>query len=369
MKVALVHDYLIQYGGAERVLEAFCEIFPNAPIFTMAYDEKATNGAFKSRKIHTSFLQKIPLISSHHRAYPLLMPLAIEQFDFSDFDIVLSDSNSYAKGIITGPETLHISYCHTPMRYAWDDCHRHMREFDYSKITKKLLPFGISYLRMWDSASSDRPDFYIANSKFVKERIKKYYKRESEVIYPPVNINNFNVSNKIEDFYLLIGRALPYKRFDIAIQAFNELGLNLKIIGKGPEIERLKKISRDNIDFLGYLDDKTASGYYSKCKALIFPSEEDFGITPLEAMASGRPVIAYRGGGALETVIDKETGIFFQEQTPESIIKAVGEFKEKDFSPEQIRKYAEGYNKENFKKNIRNFIEDKYNNYKKQYGS
>lgn len=364
MKVALVHDYLIQYGGAERVLESFCEIFPGAPIFTMAYDEQMTNGAFKNRKIHTSFLQKIPFINSHHRAYPLLMPLAIEQFDFSDYDIVLSDSNSYAKGIITGPETLHITYCHTPMRYAWDDCHRHMREFKYSKITKKLLPFGISYLRLWDSASSDRPDKYIANSKFVSDRIKKYYKQNSEVIYPPVNIDSFRISEKTKGYYLMVGRALPYKRFDIAIKAFNELKLPLKIISRGPEIKKLKKIANSNIEFLGYLDDKATSEYYANCEALIFPSEEDFGIIPLEAMASGRPVIAYRKGGALETISENITGLFFEEQTPESIVEAVKKFDASNFSPLQIRAYTERFNKNIFQTNIKAFIDREYAKFK-----
>lgn len=364
MKVALVHDYLIQYGGAERVLESFCEIFPRAPIFTMAYDEQMTNGVFKNRKIHTSFLQKIPLINSHHRAYPLLMPLAIEQFDFSEYDLVLSDSNSYAKGVITRPETLHITYCHTPMRYAWDDCHRHMREFNYSKITKKLLPFGINYLRLWDSASSDRPDKYIANSRFVSDRIKKYYKQDSEVIYPPVNIDNFKISEKTQGYYLMVGRALSYKRFDIAIKAFNELKLPLKIISRGPEIKKLKKIANSNIEFLGYLDDKATSEYYAACEALIFPSEEDFGIIPLEAMASGRPVIAFESGGALETVINNITGNFFAEQTPESIIEAVKNFNVNNFSPLQIRTYTEKFNKKSFQANIKNFVNREYAEFK-----
>ncbi|MDD3190202.1 MAG: glycosyltransferase [Candidatus Pacebacteria bacterium] len=364
MKIALVHDYLVQYGGAERVLEAFCEMFPNAPIYTMVYDEKLTNGAFKGHTIHTSFLQKVPLVSSHHRAYPLLMPVAIEQFDLSAYDLVLSDSNSFAKGVLTNPNTLHITYCHTPMRYAWDDCHRHIREFKYSKITKKLLPFGINYLRLWDKISSDRPDIYIANSKFVASRIKKYYNQEATIINPPVSSDNFEISDKIEDYYLIVGRALPYKRFDIVIAAFNEMGLPLKIIGKGPETEKLKKMSQKNIEFLGYLSDKETSKYYSRCKALIFPSEEDFGITPLEAMASGRPVIAYKGGGAVETVIDNETGIFFKEQSSASVMEAVKRFDQKKFDPEKIRRHALGFDKNLFKKKMNDFINKEYENFK-----
>jgi len=363
MKIALVHDYLVQYGGAERVLEAFTEIFPKAPVFTMVYDKKLMNGAFSDRKIKTSFLQKIPFIGSHHRLFPILMPIAIEQFDLSEFDIVLSDSNSYAKGAITMPKTLHITYCHTPMRYAWDDCHKYLREFKYSKITKKVVPFAMNYIRLWDKISADRPDIYIANSEFVSGRIKKYYNKQAFVINPPVNTKKFYISENIENYYLMIGRALPYKRFDIVIEAFNKLGLPLKIIGKGPEMEKLKKNAKENIKFLGYLDDEKISHYYSKCKAFLFPPEEDFGITPLEAMASGRPVIAFRGGGATESVIENETGIFFDKQIPESIIEIVKSFDSKKFNSQQIRQHAKKFDKEIFKEKIKKFVEEEYNKF------
>ena len=358
MKIALIHDYLVQYGGAERVLEAFTEIFPKAPIYTMVYDQKLMKGAFSNCKIHTSFLQKIPFIGSHHRLFPLLMPMAIEQFDLSEYDVVLSSSNSYAKGVITMPHTLHITYCHTPMRYAWDDCHKYLREFKYSKFTKKLVPFAMNYIRMWDKISADRPDQYIANSNFVASRIKKYYNKEAFVINPPVNTKKFFISKNIEDYYLMVGRALPYKRFDIVIQAFNELRLPLKIIGKGPEMNKLKKDANKSIEFLGHLSDKEMSQYYLKCKAFIFPSEEDFGITPLEAMASGRPVIAFKGGGALETVIENRTGVFFTEQSPQSIIRVVKNFNSDRFNSEEIREYALGFDKEIFKRNIGRLLKE-----------
>lgn len=364
MKVALIHDYLVQYGGAERVLEAFTEIFPKAPIYTMVYDKSLMNGAFSNRKIKSSFLQKFPFIGSHHRLFPLLMPIAIEQFNLQKFDVVLSDSNSYAKGVITGPDTLHITYCHTPMRYAWDDCHKYLREFKYSKLTKKLVPFAMNYIRLWDRISADRPDFYIANSRFVASRIKKYYNKTSEVINPPVNMKNFSISENIGNYYLMVGRALAYKRYDIVIDAFNALSLPLKIIGKGPEMKGLKKRSNDNIEFLGYLKDNEMSGYFQRCKAFIFPSEEDFGITPLEAMASGRPVIAYRGGGALETVIEGKTGLFFNEQDPQSIINIIKSFDENIFDPVLIRGHAAKFDKEIFKKKIKSFIDKKYMEFK-----
>ncbi|MDF1498227.1 MAG: glycosyltransferase [Patescibacteria group bacterium] len=363
MKIALIHDYLVQYGGAERVLKTFTEIFPKAPVFTMVYDKKLMNGAFSDRKIKTSFLQKIPFIGSHHRLFPILMPMAIEQFDLSEFDIVLSDSNSYAKGVITMPKTLHITYCHTPMRYAWDDCHKYLREFKYSKITKKVVPFAMNYIRLWDKISADRPDIYIANSEFVSSRIKKYYNKQAFVINPPVNTKKFYISENIENYYLMIGRALPYKRFDIVIEAFNKLGLPLKIIGKGPEMEKLKKNAKKNIEFLGYLDDDKISHYYSRCKAFLFPPEEDFGITPLEAMASGRPVIAFRGGGAMESVVENETGIFFNKQTPESIIEIVKNFDSKKFNSQKIRQHAKKFDKEFFKEKIKKFVEEEYNKF------
>ncbi len=364
MKIALVHDYLVQYGGAERVLENFCEMFPDAPIFTLVYDEKLTHGAFKGRKIRTSFLQRIPFTSSHHRAFPLLMPMAIESLDLRGYDVVLSDSASYAKGVLTGTDTLHITYCHTPMRYAWDDCHRHMREFDYSRLTRKLMPFGMSYLRLWDRISADRPDTYIANSRFVADRIRKYYGRTAEVVYPPVNLDNFAISDSYDDYFLAVGRALPYKRFDILIGAFNRLGLPLKIIGTGPEIDNLRKSARNNIEFLGYLSDREVSRHYARARALIFPSEEDFGITPLEAMACGRPVIAYRGGGAMETVTPGKTGSFFSAQSPEAVIAAVEDFRPEDFNPAEIRRHAERFDRRIFQQKMRQIIEDGYANFK-----
>ena len=365
MKVALVHDYLVQYGGAERVLECFAEIFPKAPIFTMVYDKKLMKGAFADRKIITSFLQKIPFVGSHHRLFPLLMPMAIESFDLSEFDLILSDSNSYAKGAITAPRALHICYCHTPMRYAWDDCHQCFQEFGYSKITKKFIPLAMNYLRLWDKISADRPDRYIANSKFVAERIKKYYQINSTVIYPPVNVNQFQISPKIQDYYLMVGRALPYKKFDIVAEAFNKLKLPLKIIGEGPEIKKLRKMARsEKIEFLDYLPDEKVAWHYSQCKALIFPQEEDFGITALEAMACGRPVIAYRGGGALETVIENKTGIFFDHQTPEAVMEAVNKFDSRRFNPEEIRRHALGFDGAIFKESIKDFIDEEYENFK-----
>lgn len=365
MRVALVHDYLNQYGGAERVLEAFCEIWPEALIYTLIYDKEKTGGAFEGRRIKTSFLQKIPFAKSHHRPFLMLMPLAIEAFDFSKYDVVISDSASFAKGIITRPKTLHICYCHTPTRYLWDDSHKYVREFSYPAFIKKLIPFFMSYLRVWDEAAGFRPDKFIANSQCVKERIKKYYGQEARVINPPVKTDIFYIAEKSEDYFLAAGRFLSYKRFDLTIQAFNRLGWPLKIVGAGPELKRLKKMAGSSIEFLGQVTDVKLCSLYAKCQAFIFPQEEDFGIVAAEAMASGRPIIAYSAGGALEMVKDGETGILFDEQSVDSLVGALEKFKRSNFDPQKIRQHARQFDREIFKRKIREFVEESWEEYKK----
>lgn len=358
MKIALAHDYLVQYGGAERVLEAFMELFPDAPIYTLVYDKEAMHGVFEGKNIKTSFLQKIPFAAKNHRIFPLLMPMAAEQFDFSDYDIVLSDSSSYIKGIITSPKTLHISYIHTPTRYAWDDCQKYTQDFYFPNFIKKMVPFAMNYIRLWDRAAIERVDKIISNSYFVAQRIKKYYRRESTVIHPPVNFHKFYISEKKKDYFLMVGRLLAYKKFDIGIKAFNKLGLKLKIIGRGPELKRLKKIAKDNIEFLGRVPDEELSKYYSECQAFIFPQEEDFGIVAVEAMASGRPLIAFYGGDIPEHLEEGKSGVFFHRQNSEDICKAVKKFQELSFDSEYIRRQAEKFDKSVFKAKIKAYIEE-----------
>lgn len=357
MKIALVHDYLVQYGGAERVLECFSELFPYAPIYTLVYDKDAMHGVFQGKDIRTSYLQKIPLARKRHRMFPPLMPLAIEQFDFSKYDIVLSDSSSFAKGIITDPETLHICYMHTPMRYAWDDCQKYTQEFGFPDFVKRVVPFAMNYIRLWDRSSADRVDGFIANSNFVAKRIRKYYRKDSVVINPPVSVNNFYIENRRGDYFLMVGRLIAYKRHDIAIKAFNELGLPLKIIGRGPEINRLKKIAGKNIEFLGRVPEKDLPRYYARCRAFIFPQEEDFGIVAMEAMASGRPLIAYRGGDIPEHMEEDKAGIFFDRQDPADIVAAVRKFRDSDYDSQYIRSKALKFDKNIFKDKIRKHLE------------
>jgi len=366
MRIALVHDYLVQYGGAERVLEAFTELFPYAPIYTLIYDKDAMKGIFEEKKIYTSFLQRLPFSRKRHRFYPPLMPLAIEEFDFSKYDIVLSDSSSYAKGILTRPETLHVCYMHTPMRYAWDDCQKYTQDFGFPRMIKKLVPFFMSPIRLWDKASAERVDNFLANSQFVAKRIKKYYRKDSLVIHPPVNVHRFFISPTQKDYFLMVGRLIAYKRHDIAIEAFNRLGLPLKIIGRGPEMERLKKMAKSNIEFLGRVPEEDLPRYYAECRGFIFPQEEDFGIVAIEAMASGRPLIAYRGGDIVEHMEEGKMGEYFDEQTPEAIVGVMRKFDEKKYDPEYIRGKSLYFDKERFKATIKDYIEKAHEKHLKE---
>ena len=352
MKVAFVHEYLNQFGGAERMLGELCALFPNAPIYTLLYDEKATRGLFVDKTIRTSFLQNWPLAKRHHHWFPLVMPLAIERFDFSGFDLIISVSASFAKGIITGPQTRHICFCLTPPRFLWDQSQKFSREFGFPRFVRALmLPF-ISYLRIWDVQAADRVDEFWSISKYIGQRIKTYYHASFVVIYPPVDTSKFHINNQISDYFLMVGRLVSYKKFDIAIEAFNKLGKKLIIAGAGPEMGRLKRMAKRNIEFVGVVSDEKLSELYAMAEAVVFPQEEDFGIVPLEAMASGRPVIAYRGGGALETIVEGQTGIFFDEQSADSLVACVEEFKPENFSPAACRDQAEKFDTKIFHERV-----------------
>lgn len=352
MKIAFVHEYLNQFGGAERLLQVLCALFPDAPIYTLLYDENATGGVFSDRIINTSFLQKVPFAKKHHRIFPLLMPIAVEQFDFSDYDLVISISASFAKGIITKPHTKHICYCLTPPRFLWDESQQFVKDIGYPEIIKKLIPPFTTYLRMWDREASFRVDEFWTISNFINERISKYYGKPSVVIYPPVNTAKFHIAKNIGDYFFMAGRLVSYKKFDLAIKVFNKLNLPLKIAGAGPEMGRLKNLAGENIEFLGLVSDEKLADLYACAKACIFPQEEDFGIVPLESLASGRPVIAFRGGGAAETLIENKTGLFFDEQTEESLSNAVQNFKTENFNPVFCRARAEEFDIKVFQNKI-----------------
>lgn len=358
MKIAIVHDYLNQHGGAERVLEAFMELYPDAPIYTIISDLTKMPPVFHTKTIYNSFIQDVPFSKKHYKKMLSLLPLAVEQFDLRQYDIILSTSSAFAKGVITNPNQIHICYCHTPMRYVWDLYSQYMEELK-NPIFKFVLPRILHRIRQWDYTSAQRVDHYIANSHNVAARIKKYYGRDSHVIHPPVNLEQFHVSDTVGDYYLIVSRLIPYKRIDLIIEAFNLLQWPLFIIGDGYDRKRLEGIAQSNITFMGYQPDHIIAEYYSKCKAFILGGEEDFGITPLEAQASGRPVLAFGKGGALETVVPGKTGLFFKEQQVDSIVAELRVIESLEFNSTVIRQHAETFSKENFKQHISQFIQSK----------
>lgn len=367
MKVALIHDHLAQDGGAEKVLKVLTDLFPDATIYTLLYEQKNVIKYYKDRRIETSIIQKLPGGIKHYQWYMPFMPMAVEFFDLSSYDLVISDASAFAKGVITSTNTLHICYCHTPTRYLWDYTHQYINELKYNKFFKKVISLILNYIRIWDKIAADRVDQYIANSNTVQKRIQKYYRRESTVIYPPVETEKFHLSEKVEDYYLAGGRLAVYKRLDIVIEAFIKLNKKLKIFGDGVDMNRLKKIAVNspNIEFLGRVDDITKSILYCHCQAFINPQEEDFGITMVEAMASGRPVIAYRKGGATEIVIENKTGVFFDNQTPDDMITAIKKYEELKFNPHELVEYAQKYSEKKFKEQILNFINFKLEEFRK----
>lgn len=365
LKIALVCDWLTNPGGAEKVILALHQLFPKAPIYTSIYNRERMQG-FERAVIHTSYLQHMPWAKDKHQLYLGLMPSVFEQFDLSAYDLVISSSHSCAKGIITKPETLHVSYCHSPMRYAWENSHAYIREYEIHPIIKKIAPLLMHNIRMWDRLSADRVDYFIANSKHIQNRIYKYYRRTSSVIYPFTETNRFKIGATRENFYLAVGRLTPYKRFDLIIDTFNKSGLPLKIVGTGISYKKLANMANNNIEFLGRVSDEKLSDLYSKARALIFPQVEDFGITPIEAMASGCPVIAYGKGGALETIADKKTGIFFQEQNPSSLEGAIQKFQSMKFDQQLIREHAETFDRKVFNQKITDFLEKKWETWQKE---
>ncbi len=360
MKVALVHDYLNQMGGAERVVLAFHELFPEAPLYTSIYDPKRVDAAFQQIDIRTSFMQRLPFVKKHHQPFLPLYPFAMERLDLRGYDLILSSSSAFGKGVITKPGTMHICYCHTPMRWCWNYDEYVERE-QLGKLARGVLPFLITWLRVWDQTTAMRVDHFIANSPAVADRIQKYYRREAVVIPPPVDASRFlfDPTTQPEDYFLVVSRLMPYKRIDLAIQACNRLQLPLVIIGSGRDQQRLQQLAGPTIRFLGRLSDAEVLHYYAHCRAFILPGEEDFGITPLEAQASGRPVVAYSAGGALASVIDGVTGTFFQEQTVESLAATLAAFDETRYDPQIIREHALEFDKPRFHRRILQFIEAK----------
>ena len=364
MKVALVYDRVNKFGGAERVLQVLAEIYLDAPLYSAVYNKETAHWA-DDFTLQTTFLQHIPYAKTNHEYIAPLASLAFEGLDFSEFDLVISVTSEYAKGIITKPNTLHICYCLTPTRYLWSGYEQYFTN-DIAKIVSKPM---VAYLKNWDIVAAARPDFYIAISKTVAARIKKYYGRESVVIYPPVTLEVAKVSKvpKVSNgsYFLIVSRLVPYKRIDIAIEACNRLGWELKIVGTGREYDRLKSLAGPTIEFLQNLTDGQLIGYYQDCAALIFPAEEDFGLAILEAQRFGKPVIAFRGGGALETVVEGKTGMLFSPQTAAALIGALRKFKPSAFNPKDSIANTKKFGKERFKKEFKSTVDRLYEEYRK----
>ncbi len=362
MKVALVHDWLTGMRGGERCLEQLCRLFPEAHLYTLFHFKGTVDPVIESHPIETSFLQRFPFVKGHYRSYLPLFPLAVEGFHLEDYDLIVSTSHCVAKGIIPNPEALHLCYCFTPMRYIWD------RRFDYfggkGKIKGNMISLVLHYLRQWDVTSARRVSRFVAISEYVKKRIKSFYERDAAVLYPPVDCARFKPSEDVEDFYLLVSAFAPYKKMDQAILAFNRLGRRLVVVGSGQEEKRLKSLAGKNVEFLGRVSGEELAGLYARCRALIFPGVEDFGLVPVEVQASGRPVIAYGRGGVLESVIPHKdenhpgTGLFFDRQVPTAICEAVEAFEkiETHFSPDEIRKNALRFDTNRFAEGFRKLV-------------
>jgi glycosyltransferase involved in cell wall biosynthesis len=358
MKIALVHDVLNQLGGAEKVLENFLEIWPDGVLHTVFYDEGKTEGRFARFAKRISFLNRMPLAHRHPRLFLAAFPFAFGRFRFDDFDVVLSDSSAFAKGAKSRGK-LHVCYCHTPTRFLWIE-REYIDKQRYPWVLKFLGKLAMPFLRRWDYKAAQGPHFMLANSKNVQERIRKYYHRESEVIYPPADTEFFRPTGAKQDYFFTASRLEPYKRIDLVIQAFNRLGWPLKVAGNGTDIDRLRSLAGPNIEFLGRIPDEELRRRYSEAKAFIFPAEEDAGIMVVEAQACGTPVIAYGKGGSLETVIPGVTGELFLQQAEESLLAVLRAFNPASYSPEAIRAQAQKFNKAAFQERIRDFVERRY---------
>ena len=364
IKVALVHDWLTGRRGGEKVLEVFAEIFPEAPIYTLVHFIGSQSEAIEKRIIHTSFIQKLPFVEKKYRSYLPLYPIAIELFNLQDFDLIISSSHCVAKGVIPRPDALHISYIHSPMRYAWNHYFSYFSKERLGFLSCLVIPPIIHGLRLWDTTSAHRVDYFLANSGTVAERIQKYYRRSAEVIHPPVDTELFQPGETSEDYFLIVSALVPYKRIEIAIEAFKRSGQALKIVGVGPEYKKLRRKASPNIQFLGSLDDGDLVQAYQKSKALIMPGEEDFGINALESQACGVPVLAYGRGGATETVIPEETGLFFPEISADSLLSALDKFKGMTFNKMKIREHAENYSRDKFKDRMSSCFHERWAEHK-----
>jgi len=357
MKTAIIHDWLTGQRGGEMGLEILCQLYPDATIFTLLHKKGSVSPVIENMKIKTSFVQQLPFAEEKYRNYLALFPMAVESFDLKGYDVIISHSHCVAKGAIPQNGATHICYCYTPMRYAWLFYDEYFGNRNI--LAQGLIKPILADLRRWDKKTSKRVNYFVACSQHVRKRIQDFYDRDADVVYCPVDTSRFNIGNKDEDFYLIISAFVPYKKIDLAIEAFNKLDKPLYVIGGGPDEKRLRKMAGPKIKFLGWKTPDELVEYFSKCRALVFPGEEDFGIVPVEAQASGRPVIAYKKGGALETVVEGETGVFFEKQAADSLADAVTRFEKMSFDKNKIRQNALKFDKSVFKEKMRDYVKEK----------
>jgi glycosyltransferase involved in cell wall biosynthesis len=359
LRIALVHDWLTGMRGGEKCLEVMCELFPDAPIYTLLHVKGAMSPMIESKTIHTSFLQRFPFVEQKYRMYLPLFPFAIEAFDFSAYDLLISTSHCVAKGAKPRSNALHVCYCFTPMRYVYEMYDEYFGKGQAGIATRMAMKIAAPLLRAWDKKTAGRVHHFVAISEHVRQRILRHYGREAEIIFPPVDTARFQASRKDEGYYVIVSALVPYKKVDLAVKAFNKIGARLIIVGKGPDEEKLRRIAKPNVEFAGWKSDDELASLYAGCTALVFPGEEDFGIVPLEAMASGKAVIAYGKGGALETLQDGISGVFFYEQTVEALESAVSKAVQMRFDPEKIRNRALQFSRGIYKDAMKQFIEEK----------
>lgn len=362
LKIALVHDWLTGMRGGEKVLEVLCELYPRAPLFTLLHNKGSVSPVIENRDIHSSFIDRLPFKANRYRNYLPFFPRAIESFDFSDYDLILSTSHAVAKGALPAPGALHICYCHTPMRYVWELYDQYFGPGRASLLTRSAMSYLAPRLRKWDVAASSRVNAFIANSRNVADRILQYYHASADVMYPPVNVDQFSVSEDDDGYYLIVSALVPYKRVDLAIETFRQTRERLLVVGTGPEFTRLQSLASANIEFLGWQSDTELARLYARSRALIFPGIEDFGIVPLEAMASGKPVVAFGQGGALETVVEdprRGTGVFFYNPTPEALKEAIGKLGNLKLNPHIIRAHAERFDRKTFMESYSQYVKQK----------
>ncbi len=366
MNTAIIHEWLVTEAGAESVLQSIFRLFPGDIHALFHNPDGLRNTQWRDIPVTTSMLQRIPGGRRHHRLFLPLYPMAIEQFDLREYNLVLSSSYAVAKGVLTSSDQLHICYCHSPIRYIWDLTFQYLETTGFSKGLRGFAVRAVlHYLRLWDAVSAQRVNKFVANSHYIAHRIEKCYKRKATVIYPPVDVDRFHVEDRRDRYFVTVSRLVPYKRVDLAVQAFNELGLKLLVLGDGPEMNRLKKIAKKNITLLGHVSGKEIETYLSKARAFVFCAEEDFGIVNVEAQACGIPVIAYGKGGALETVVENHTGLFFYKQTIPSLVDVVKQFlsRENTFDPLEIRKNAERFPRSRFESEFRALVEEEWNKF------